>query len=215
VTQAVDTAADAAKGFRRHLTGKNLALAGLGTAALGTGAYLLGQRKAAAADEPSYAESAARGGVALGAAGAAGGYGLGKGIQAADKRVMADPVAKKKYLADLAREGISDSTRAKALKKAPGMLTRRMGAAGAMAGTLGGLGYAAMNRKQASVAEYSVLFDKVASGELGEGPRQALYGICQAVEAPQLSEKTASVYDASNLTEEDARKARLDQLLKR
>lgn len=69
--------------------------------------------------------------------------------------------------------------------------------------------------KTASIAEYSVLFDKAASGELGEGTRQALYGVCQAIEAPIAAEKSASVYDASNLSEEDARKARLDQLLKR
>ena len=74
-----------------------------------------------------------------------------------------------------------------------------------------------MNRpkKTASIAEYSVLFDKVASGDLGEHARQALYGICQTVEAPVTAEKTASAYDASNLSENDARKARLDQLLKR
>lgn len=69
--------------------------------------------------------------------------------------------------------------------------------------------------KNASAAEYSVLFDKVASGNLGEHARQALYGICQTLEAPVTAEKTASVYDASNLSENDARKARLDQLLKR
>jgi len=69
--------------------------------------------------------------------------------------------------------------------------------------------------KTASIAEYSVLFDKVASGDLGEHARQALYGICQTIEAPVTSEKTASAYGASNLSENDARKARLDQLLKR
>ena len=105
-----------------------------------------------------------------------------------------------------------------------------MAGAGALGGAMGTLGgNAVSNRfvrpelekllaeKEAlgSVAEYSVLFDKVASGELGEGPRQALYGVCQAIEAPIAEEKSASVYDASNLSEEDARKARLDQLLKR
>ena len=71
------------------------------------------------------------------------------------------------------------------------------------------------SRKIVSIAEYSVLFDKVASGDLGEHSRQALYGICQAIEAPVTAEKTASVYDSSDLSENDARKARLDQLLKR
>jgi hypothetical protein len=65
-----------------------------------------------------------------------------------------------------------------------------------------------------SIAEHSVLFDKAASGDYGEETRQALHGICQSIEAPS-AEKTASVYDAGNLSENSARKARLDQLLKR
>jgi len=65
------------------------------------------------------------------------------------------------------------------------------------------------------IAEYSVLFDKVASGEFGEHSRQALYGICQSLDAPIAAEKTASVYNAGDLSETGARKARLDQLLKR
>ena len=70
--------------------------------------------------------------------------------------------------------------------------------------------------KRASVAEYSVLFDKVASGNLGEGTRQALLGICDTIQEPTtLSEKTASVYDVMDFSENDARRARLDQLLKR
>ena len=89
-----------------------------------------------------------------------------------------------------------------------------MGAAGLAA--LGGGAYLYnRHRKQASIAEYSVLFDKVASGELGEHSRQALYGICQSLDAPIAAEKTASVYNAGDLSENDARKARLDQLLKR
>lgn len=99
-----------------------------------------------------------------------------------------------------------------------GLRLNRRHAAGAAAGlaALGGGAYLYnRHRKQASIAEYSVLFDKVASGELGEHSRQALYGICQAIEAPISAEKTASVYDVSDLSETDARKARLDQLLKR
>jgi len=71
-------------------------------------------------------------------------------------------------------------------------------------------------QKTASIAEYSVLFDKVASGDLGEHSRQALLGICDTIPEPTtLSEKSASVYDATDLSEDNARKARLDQLLKR
>ena len=71
-------------------------------------------------------------------------------------------------------------------------------------------------RKTASIAEYSVLFDKVASGDLGEHTRQALLGICDTIPEPStLSEKSASVYDATDLSEDAARKARLDQLLRR
>jgi hypothetical protein len=66
-----------------------------------------------------------------------------------------------------------------------------------------------------SLAEYSVLFDKVASGDLGEHARQALYGICQTKEASFPTEKTASATSTQTLSESDARKARLDQLLKR
>lgn len=69
---------------------------------------------------------------------------------------------------------------------------------------------------RASTAEYSVLFDKVASGDLGEHARQALLGICDTIPEPDtLSEKSASVYDATDLSEDAARKARLDQLLRR
>ena len=73
------------------------------------------------------------------------------------------------------------------------------------------------NKKEAaSVAEYSVLFDKVASGDLGEDARQALLGICDTIPEPTtLSEKSASVYDVTDLSENNARTARLDQLLKR
>ena len=66
-----------------------------------------------------------------------------------------------------------------------------------------------------SLAEYSVLFDKVADGDFGEEVRHALYGICEAIEAPEITEKTASIEDVSINSEHDARKARLDQLLKR
>jgi hypothetical protein len=75
-----------------------------------------------------------------------------------------------------------------------------------------------MNRqKTASLKEYSVLFDKVASGDLGESARQALLGICDTIPEPDtLSEKTASVYDGGMVTSEsDARNNRLDQLLRR
>jgi len=73
-----------------------------------------------------------------------------------------------------------------------------------------------LSEKRASVAEYSVLFDKVASGDLGEHTRQALLGICDTIPEPTtLSEKTASVYDVMDFSENDARRARLDQLLKR
>mgnify|MGYP003657870910 CR=1 FL=1 len=71
-------------------------------------------------------------------------------------------------------------------------------------------------QKTASIAGYSVLFDKVASGDLGEHARQALLGICDTIPEPAtLSEKSASVYDAIDLSEDAARKARLDQLLRR
>lgn len=70
-----------------------------------------------------------------------------------------------------------------------------------------------------SVAEYSVLFDKIADGDLGDTAREALIGICESIDetvsSDNLSEKTASVYDVSNDFESDVRKDRLDQLLRR
>lgn len=91
-----------------------------------------------------------------------------------------------------------------------------MGAAAGLAALGGGAYLYNRHKKQASVAEYSVLFDKVASGDLGEHARQALLGICDTIPEPAtLSEKSASVYDATDLSEDAARKARLDQLLKR
>ena len=107
-----------------------------------------------------------------------------------------------------------------AAKMAPGAA----GAAGGLIGGTLGLGAGAIGGgiagglsgppKEASLAEYSVLFDKIADGNLGEDARQALYGVCQSIEAPNISaEKTASMYDASSLSEDSARRARLDQLL--
>ena len=86
---------------------------------------------------------------------------------------------------------------------------------GAAALGAGGMYLYNRHRKQASIAEYSVLFDKVASGGFGTENREALYGICQSIEAPVITEKVASIESVSSISESDARKARLDQLLKR
>lgn len=79
------------------------------------------------------------------------------------------------------------------------------------------MGAKSRNRKDegASIADYSSLFDKVAEGQFGDSVKNALYGVCQAVDASFVSEKTASWYDVTDLDESDARKARLDQLLRR
>lgn len=68
--------------------------------------------------------------------------------------------------------------------------------------------------KSASLAEYSVLFDAIDSGAFGSHVKEALIGVCEGMSSSlqSLHAKTASspVY-----TEEEARQARLNQLLRK
>ena len=67
-----------------------------------------------------------------------------------------------------------------------------------------------------SAAEYSALFDAVAENRFGPTVKEALAGICEAIDnTSTVSEKTASVYDGQDFSESEARKMRLDQLLRR
>ena len=66
--------------------------------------------------------------------------------------------------------------------------------------------------RSASLAEYSVLFDAIDSGELGPHVKEALFGVCEGMSS-SLQSHHAKV--ASTLSEEDARQARLNQLLRK
>jgi hypothetical protein len=67
--------------------------------------------------------------------------------------------------------------------------------------------------KKASLAEYSVLFDTIDRGELGPHVKEALLGVCEGMTSSLQSHhaKVAS----TQLSEEDARQARLNQLLRK
>jgi uncharacterized membrane protein YccC len=64
-----------------------------------------------------------------------------------------------------------------------------------------------------SLADYSVLFDTIDSGELGSHVKEALLGVCEGMSSSLQSHhaKVAS----TQLSEEDARQARLNQLLRK
>jgi hypothetical protein len=70
--------------------------------------------------------------------------------------------------------------------------------------------------KTASLAEYSVLFDLISEGQLGPHVKEAMKGVCEGLDSSALSgtNKVASFYDAPT-SEQDARQARLNQLLRR
>lgn len=175
------------------------------------------------------AAGVALGGLGLGALGTAVGYRGGKrlfkqGIEEAE--ALGDFNLSRDMFRAFKDSGLSDDEAREAASAAVKMAPMAAGIGGGLLGGSVGLGTGAIgggiagslstNRKEASLAEYSVLFDKIADGDLGEEARQALYGVCQTIETSNIpTEKTASMYDASNLSEDDARKARLDQLLKR
>jgi hypothetical protein len=73
-----------------------------------------------------------------------------------------------------------------------------------------------MSKKSLSLAEYSALFDSIDSGALGPHVKEALYGVCQGMSSSVQShyEKTAAATPFT-MTEEDARQARLNQLLRK
>jgi hypothetical protein len=222
------------------LSGKGAAVGALLGGALGGGAGYLGSKlqgmeaerelsrrlrsankTAAAKDDKGDLPLKALGGAAAGAAaGEAYGRISGADVTRTDLRGTLKMMGtKSKDLPKPVRKELREAARTGSKIYARANRTRNLGV-GAALGALGGAALHASKKKRsekkASIAEYSVLFDKAASGDIGEHARQALQGICSAVETPVITaEKTASVYDAGNLSEIDARKARLGQLLKR
>jgi hypothetical protein len=69
--------------------------------------------------------------------------------------------------------------------------------------------------KSASLAEYSVLFDHIDSGDLGSHVKQALIGVCEAITSPLQSPHAKVASSPMQMTESQARQARLDQLLRK
>lgn len=66
-----------------------------------------------------------------------------------------------------------------------------------------------------SLAEYSVLYDLIDEGRLGPHVKEAMAGVRAAsnLPAPSGTDKTASAH--GTVPEQDARQARIDQLLRR
>jgi len=69
--------------------------------------------------------------------------------------------------------------------------------------------------KEASIAEYSVLFDAIDSGELGPHVKEALFGVCEGMSSSLQSHHAKVASESIEFSEADARQARLDQLLRR
>lgn len=69
--------------------------------------------------------------------------------------------------------------------------------------------------KKASIAEYSVLFDAIDSGELGPHVKEALFGVCEGMSSSLQSHHAKVASESIEFSEADARQARLDQLLRR
>jgi hypothetical protein len=69
--------------------------------------------------------------------------------------------------------------------------------------------------KKASLAEYSVLFDTIDSGELGPHVKEALFGVCEGMSSSLQSHHAKVASESIEFSEADARQARLDQLLRR
>jgi len=68
--------------------------------------------------------------------------------------------------------------------------------------------------KEASLAEYSVLFDAIDSGALGSHVKEALIGVCEGMSS-SLQSLHAKIASSPVHTEEEARQARLNQLLRK
>lgn len=66
-----------------------------------------------------------------------------------------------------------------------------------------------------SLAECSVLFDAIDSGELGPHVKEALYGVCEGMTSSLQSHHAKVASESIKFSEADARQARLDQLLRR
>jgi hypothetical protein len=69
--------------------------------------------------------------------------------------------------------------------------------------------------KAASIAEYSVLFDKIDSGEFGPHVKEALFGVCEGLSSSLQSHHAKVASSPMQMTESQARQARLDQLLRK
>jgi len=71
------------------------------------------------------------------------------------------------------------------------------------------------SKTAASLAEYSVLFDAIDSGELGPHVKEALFGVCEGMTSSLQSHHAKVASESIEFSEADARQARLDQLLRR
>jgi hypothetical protein len=69
--------------------------------------------------------------------------------------------------------------------------------------------------KAASIAQYSVLFDKIDSGEFGPHVKEALFGVCEGLSSSLQSHHAKVASSPMQMTESQARQARLDQLLRK
>jgi hypothetical protein len=69
--------------------------------------------------------------------------------------------------------------------------------------------------KRASIAEYSILFDKIDSGEFGPHVKEALFGVCEGLSSSLQSHHAKVASSPMQMTESQARQARLDQLLRK
>jgi hypothetical protein len=87
---------------------------------------------------------------------------------------------------------------------------------GLAGGGLGGAAGYAEAEKLSSLAEYSVLFDAIDSGALGPHVKEAMIGVCQGISSSVNSNhlKLATA-EKERMSEQDARQARIDQLLRR
>lgn len=70
-------------------------------------------------------------------------------------------------------------------------------------------------KNASSLAEYSVLFDEIDSGRFGDHVKEALYGVCEGVASSVQSHYEKKASSPTSMTEEDARQARLNQLLRK
>ena len=71
-----------------------------------------------------------------------------------------------------------------------------------------------VHRTSPSLAEYSVLFDVIDSGAFGSHVKEALIGVCEGMSS-SLQSPHAKIASSPVHTEEEARQARLNQLLRK